>query len=119
MASALRPPEATTTFRKMRTLLVLLALLLATAILAPIVAIARLLGVKEKPGSIYERCMHAWARTAIRAAGVKGKVHGRDNLPVDAGVVYIANHVSWFDVLALAAELPRYTFVAKTELRDI
>ena len=35
------------------------------------------------------------------------------------GAVYIANHVSWFDVFAIAAILPRYTFVAKSELRRL
>jgi 1-acyl-sn-glycerol-3-phosphate acyltransferase len=33
--------------------------------------------------------------------------------------VFIANHVSWFDVFALAAELPWCSFVAKTELKKI
>jgi 1-acyl-sn-glycerol-3-phosphate acyltransferase len=33
--------------------------------------------------------------------------------------IYVANHVSWFDVLALAASLPRYNFVAKAELFSV
>jgi 1-acyl-sn-glycerol-3-phosphate acyltransferase len=33
--------------------------------------------------------------------------------------VYIANHVSWFDIFALATVVPSYTFVAKMELRRI
>jgi 1-acyl-sn-glycerol-3-phosphate acyltransferase len=30
--------------------------------------------------------------------------------------IYVSNHVSWFDVWALAAVLPRYKFVGKAEL---
>ena len=37
----------------------------------------------------------------------------------EKGAVYISNHVSWFDVFVLAAELPRYSFIAKSELRKI
>jgi 1-acyl-sn-glycerol-3-phosphate acyltransferase len=33
--------------------------------------------------------------------------------------VYASNHVSWFDVFAIASVLPRYTFVAKSELRKL
>ena len=35
------------------------------------------------------------------------------------GAVFVANHVSWFDIFALASELPWCSFVAKTELRRI
>jgi 1-acyl-sn-glycerol-3-phosphate acyltransferase len=103
----------------MRTPFVVLVALLITCLLAPIVVLARLIGIKEGPGSIYERCMHAWARTVNWAAGVRVRVHGREHIPAGQGAVYISNHVSWFDVLPLAAELPRYTFVAKSELRRI
>jgi 1-acyl-sn-glycerol-3-phosphate acyltransferase len=33
--------------------------------------------------------------------------------------VYVSNHVSWYDVFALASILPRYRFVAKKELFKI
>jgi len=35
------------------------------------------------------------------------------------GAVYASNHVSWYDVFAIASVLPRYTFIAKSELRKI
>jgi 1-acyl-sn-glycerol-3-phosphate acyltransferase len=103
----------------MRTPLVTLTALVMTAILAPAVVVARLLGVKEGPNSFYERCMRAWARSMIAAAGVTIRIHDVERVARDHGAIYISNHVSWFDVLALAAVLPRYTFVAKTELRRI
>jgi 1-acyl-sn-glycerol-3-phosphate acyltransferase len=88
-----------------------------TLILAPTVLAAALLGVKEKSGGIYERCMRLWARATSRAAGVRVVVHGTEHLR--HGAIYMQNHVSWFDIFALASVLPRYTFVAKSELRKI
>jgi 1-acyl-sn-glycerol-3-phosphate acyltransferase len=76
-----------------------------------------LLGLKEKPGSIYERCMRLWARSTSRAAGVRVVVHDTENMR--DGAIYMQNHVSWFDIFAVASVLPRYTFVAKAELRKI
>jgi 1-acyl-sn-glycerol-3-phosphate acyltransferase len=56
----------------------------------------------------------------LRAAGVRVRVHGRERLgDGQTGCVFAANHVSWFDVFALAATLPRYSFVAKAELMRI
>jgi 1-acyl-sn-glycerol-3-phosphate acyltransferase len=103
----------------MRTLLVLLIAALYTFTLGPVVLIAGMLGVEEKPGGLYYRCMHAWARAICRAAGVRIIVHDQARMSDRDGVVYISNHVSWFDVFALAATLPRYSFVAKSELRRI
>jgi 1-acyl-sn-glycerol-3-phosphate acyltransferase len=101
----------------MRTVLVALTAFGMTILLAPVVLVAAVLGVKERPGSIYERCMHWWARRVTRAAGVRVLVHGADH--VRHGAVYIQNHVSWFDIFAVASVLPRYTFIAKSELRRI
>ncbi len=79
--------------------------------------VASLLRVRERPGSIYERCMRLWARSASRAAGVRVVVHGAEH--IRNGAIYMQNHVSWFDIFAVASVLPRYTFVAKAELRKI
>ncbi len=103
----------------MRTLYTLIVLGLATAVLGPVVLVAGLFGVPDRPGGIYQRSMHRWARLGCRAAGVRVVVHEPSRMSPDHGVVYIANHVSWFDVFALAATLPRYSFIAKSELRKI
>jgi 1-acyl-sn-glycerol-3-phosphate acyltransferase len=103
----------------MRTLVTVLTLLVMTLILGPVVLVAGLLGVQERPGGIYQRCMHLWARAACRAAGARVIVHDDAHVDQQSGAVYIANHVSWFDIFALAAVLPRYSFVAKSELRKI
>jgi 1-acyl-sn-glycerol-3-phosphate acyltransferase len=102
-----------------RTLLTLLTLFFATVLAAPVVIVASLIGIREGPGSIYERAMAWWARALIRAAGVTIVEHGTPRVDGPTGAVFIANHVSWFDVFAIAAVLPRYTFVAKSELRRL
>jgi 1-acyl-sn-glycerol-3-phosphate acyltransferase len=63
--------------------------------------------------------MRIWARWVSAAAGLRIRVHGEEHIARDHGVLYVANHVSWFDVIALAAVIPRYTFVAKAELRKL
>jgi len=103
----------------MRTVLTVVVVTLATCTLGPLVLVAGLLGVQEKPGGVYQWAMHTWARAACRAAGARIEVHDQAGTATRDGAVYIANHVSWFDVLALAATLPRYSFVAKSELRRI
>ena len=61
-----------------------------------------------------------WARLLLRVAGVRVVMEGTEVLDPDRPQVVVANHVSWFDVLALAAYLPgRYVFVAKRELEKV
>jgi 1-acyl-sn-glycerol-3-phosphate acyltransferase len=103
----------------MRLPFVALVTLIMTATLGPLVVLARLLGAKQGPNSIYARAMRLWARSINWAAGVRVQVHGRDHLESGAGAVFISNHVSWFDIFALAAEVPWCSFIAKTELRRI
>ena len=103
----------------MRIVLVGLTALIMTALLAPVVIVARLLGAKEGPRSIYAWATRTWARSVLISAGVRARVHHPELLSSAKGAVYISNHVSWFDVFILAAELPRYSFIAKSELRRI
>jgi 1-acyl-sn-glycerol-3-phosphate acyltransferase len=103
----------------MRTPFVALVALVMTLVLGPTVIVARLLRVPQAPNSIYGRAIRLWARTIARAAGVKVVVHGRERLSSGSGRVYVANHVSWFDIFALASEVPWCSFVAKAELRRI
>ena len=73
----------------MRMLFVLIVALTMTMLLAPIALVARLVGVKEKPGSIYERCMRTWARALDWAAGVRVRVHGREHIPASGGATVL------------------------------
>ena len=103
----------------MRIVLFAVNIIVMTGLLAPLVIIARLFGAKEGPRSIYAWATRTWARSMLRSAGVQVQIHNPELISRAQGAVYISNHVSWFDVFALAAELPRYSFIAKSELRKI
>ena len=103
----------------MRTVLTVLAVAFVTILLAPVVIIARLFGVHEGEHGVAQWCMRNWARSMLVAAGAKVVVHNPDRLLRGRGAVYACNHVSWFDVFAIASVLPRYTFIAKSELRKL
>jgi 1-acyl-sn-glycerol-3-phosphate acyltransferase len=46
-------------------------------------------------------------------------VHGRTEQTGREPRVYIANHVSWFDILCMVDVLPHYGFVAKREIEKV
>jgi 1-acyl-sn-glycerol-3-phosphate acyltransferase len=57
-----------------------------------------------------------WARVGLLLAGVRLTVAGQENLPAGAAV-YMPNHQSNFDILALFAGLPvQFRWLAKEEL---
>jgi 1-acyl-sn-glycerol-3-phosphate acyltransferase len=104
----------------MRTLLAAITLWFATIFLAPLAVLASMLGFHdEQGGAVQQWCMRTWARSLCWAAGAKVVVHGAEHISSGKGTVYASNHVSWYDVFAIASVLPRYTFVAKDELRKI
>ena len=104
----------------MRTLLAAVTLWFATIFLAPLAVLASMLGLQDDRGGVVQQwCMRTWARSLCWAAGAKLKVHGAEHISSGNGTVYASNHVSWYDVFAIASVLPRYTFVAKAELRRI
>ena len=108
------------TFRDMRTLLAAIDLWFLTIFLAPVAVMASVLGFRdEKGGRVQQWAMRTWARSLCAAAGAKVVLHGAEHIASARGTVYASNHVSWFDVFAIASRLPRYTFVAKAELRKI
>jgi len=99
-----------------RTIALAVTALLATFVLGSMVIIAGLFGVKDRPGSIYDKVPRWWSIAVLWAVGVKIRVHGLENASGDAPRIFASNHVSWFDVPSLAKILPRYKFVAKAEL---
>jgi 1-acyl-sn-glycerol-3-phosphate acyltransferase len=103
----------------MRTFFTGAVLSVMTILLAPIAVLAHVLRIDERNSSVQQWCMRTWARSLCWAAGVKVVLHGAEHLNAARGTVYVSNHVSWFDIFAIAAILPRYTFVAKAELRRI
>ena len=102
----------------MRSLLVALAIVLVTPPIGLTVIVAGLLGAPDGPNSIYQWGIRSWARIICAAAGAKIKLHNTERI-LEGPAVYVSNHVSWFDVFALGAVLPRVTFVAKKELEKL
>ncbi len=61
-----------------------------------------------------------WARTILRLSGVKVELENLEVIDADHPQVLVANHTSWYDVLALVACIPgRFLFVAKKELESV
>src|SRR5678809_326988 len=103
----------------MRTLLSFIMVWVATIPLATIAVIGRLLGKREGENRVAQWCMRTWGRSLCAAAGAHVVVHNPERMLTSRGAVYASNHVSWFDVFAIASVLPRYTFIAKSELRKL
>jgi 1-acyl-sn-glycerol-3-phosphate acyltransferase len=76
-----------------------------------------LVGVR---GPVFVRMTRAWARAALWSSGSRAELHGLENVTPGQPFILVANHVSWFDIFAIAAKLPvDYHFVAKKELEKI
>jgi 1-acyl-sn-glycerol-3-phosphate acyltransferase len=100
----------------LRTILTAVTVVIVTMVLGLTVIIAALLGVEDKPGGIYDKVPRWWSVWVLWAAGIRVRVHGLENGGPGGPRIFASNHVSWFDVPALAGVLPRYKFVAKAEL---
>ena len=83
------------------------------------VMIARTLGQPDVHGGLYDRMLHLWSRSVCRVVGAEVVVHGHEYVAGVEPRVFVANHVSWFDIFALGQHLPHQKFVAKAELRNI
>src|SRR5881409_4512699 len=102
-----------------RTVWFYLVLVVSSVIHSTGVLAAALLGVKRRPGGVYDWGTNDWSRQLLRAAGTPVQVEGLDRIP-DGPVVYASNHSSMFDIWALAATLPgSVRMVAKQELAKI
>jgi len=102
----------------MRALFVLAVMLVNTIWMGLTVILASALRIRNAKW-IYEGIPRLWCKANLRAAGVTLNIHGAENVPRNEARVYVSNHVSWFDVFALASYLPRYRFIAKKELFKI
>ncbi len=103
----------------LRTILTATVVLVLTLVLGSIVLLAAALGVKDKPGGIFDILPRIWSKAILWSAGAKVIVHGRENLPKDSAFICTANHVSLLDIPAVLSALPRHYFIAKAELFKI
>lgn len=100
-----------------RTVWVVLNVVVATIPLSLIVVIGSYMGA---PSRFYDQIPRWWARWILWATGARVELLGLENVSHERAQIIVANHVSWYDVLALAAYTPkRYRFVAKKELARV
>jgi len=100
-----------------RTYWLSLHVIVATALFGGLALLSAALGMRGRVHHWYAR---GWSRWLLRAAGVRVTVEGLEHIAADRGQVIVCNHASWFDVLALAAKLPkRARFIAKKELAGV
>lgn len=95
----------------MRSLISWLLWIVLTLVMGPVVAIV---AVFSRGASFH--VSRFWARLLLRCAGIKIELIGEKNIPQSA-CVYVSNHHSYVDVVALIAYFPlNLTFVAKKTL---
>jgi 1-acyl-sn-glycerol-3-phosphate acyltransferase len=90
---------------------------IATMLLSSMVVVGAIFGAREE---LYAWIARTWGRVILWASGVHVEVQGRENLKMDRPQIVASNHLSWYDVFALAANMPKvFRFVAKEELGRI
>ena len=101
----------------MTTLVTMLVLLVLTVVLGSLVlAAAAVRGRSDRFAWLFDGAPRWWARSLIAAAGVRVRLHGHVPSEATEARIYVSNHVSWFDILALIEALHRFSFIAKAEL---
>jgi 1-acyl-sn-glycerol-3-phosphate acyltransferase len=69
---------------------------------------------------VCERVPRTWAQQLLRVARVRVVVENEGAIDHSRAQIVVANHASWFDVLALAGYTPgHYAFVSKKEVKSV
>ena len=89
---------------------------IVTFVIGSACVISAVLRAKDVPGGPYDVLPRAWAKACLAVTGVRVVVHNRERGFEGAPHIFVANHMSWFDIPALGSFLPRAKFVAKAEL---
>lgn len=101
-----------------RTVWTFLHIALATLVVGPLVIGASLIRVRRS--EYYAWAGRAWCGWILWASGCDVRVEGLENVDPNSPQILVGNHQSWFDVPAIAANLPKnYHFVAKKELEKV
>lgn len=78
---------------------------------------AAIFGLFNPYSKISDASLRCWGRSVLWISCVKVKVEGLENLQRDQSYIYLANHQSAFDIVALIGYIPGTArFVAKKEL---
>ena len=103
----------------MRTLLAYAAMAVMTLGLAVPIIVLTLFGVRINPDSVLGRAGYWWSRVVLKATGVPVTVVNPERIAHGESRVYMCNHVSWWEIFALATVLPRFRIVGKKEVSRI
>jgi 1-acyl-sn-glycerol-3-phosphate acyltransferase len=77
-----------------------------------------LLGIPNRQGGVYDRIGRTWSAKVLKVAGVTVETQGMERVPRDQPVVFVSNHQSFFDILALSSKLPGTYEEAAQAVRD-
>lgn len=103
-------------FRLIRTMFAAIVGVIATTVGGVGAVGARLIGVEDREGGIFDNTPRYWSRVVLWGVGTTVTVHNPARMAGGEPRLYLSNHLSWLDIPALAGVLPRYKFVAKSEL---
>ncbi|MFI5243444.1 MAG: lysophospholipid acyltransferase family protein [Gemmatimonadales bacterium] len=103
----------------MRALLAYPMMVLQTLIFIVPITVMTLFRIPIPPDSFVGRGGHWWSYWVLKAAGAKVIVRNPERVSRTESRVYVSNHVSWFEIFALATVIRRYRFVAKKEIRSV
>ncbi|MBA2685897.1 MAG: 1-acyl-sn-glycerol-3-phosphate acyltransferase [Gemmatimonadaceae bacterium] len=103
----------------MRALLAYPMMAVMTLIYVVPIAFMTLFRIPIPPDSWVGRGGHWWSYWVLKAAGVKVVVRNPERVSRTESRVYVSNHVSWFEIFALATVIDRYRFVAKKEIQRV
>jgi 1-acyl-sn-glycerol-3-phosphate acyltransferase len=92
---------------------------LATIVIGSLCVLSALMRAKDVEGGPYDYLPRTWAKIVLAVSGVRVVVHNRQRAFEGAPHIFVANHMSWYDIPALGFFLPRAKFVAKAELFKI
>ncbi|MDQ3082909.1 MAG: 1-acyl-sn-glycerol-3-phosphate acyltransferase [Gemmatimonadota bacterium] len=92
---------------------------LSTLIVGSAAVIAGMIGFSEGPGSPYHLFAPLWSRLVLFFSFVRVKVHNPERALDGSAHIFVANHLSWYDVPVLSSFLPRAKFVTKEELFSV
>ncbi len=106
----------------MRTIIIVIALILFFIVTLPLLLVFKLL-YKHYAEQIdhISLAVVQWAlKAALWLSGTKLTVIGEENVPKDTPVLYVANHLSFFDIIVTYTRVPRLTgYVAKKSVAKV
>lgn len=101
-----------------RTVWSLSVILVATLVFGCIVIVGGLVGVRSL--EFYDWAGRGWSKWILWGSGCSVTVEGVENIDPDSPQILVGNHQSWFDVPAIATNIPKsFHFVAKKELERV